>query len=57
MRDSKGQNLIEYVLLVVAVLVVCIFFITSGVMKQSVNASINSVLNEINNVNGQIQFY
>ena len=55
MRNSKGQNVAEYVLLVTAVLVVCIYFFTNGPMKQSVNASLGSVVNEINNINSQMQ--
>lgn len=59
MRDSKGQNLIEYILLVAAVLLVCIYFFANqsgGPMGTSINASLNSILNQINNANGQIKF-
>jgi len=56
MRDSKGQNIVEYVLLVTAVLLVCIyFFTTSGPMSNSINTSLNSIVNQINNINGQIK--
>jgi len=54
----KGQNLIEYVLLVTAVLLVCIFFATTnsgGPMTQAVNTSLNSIVNQINNINSEIQ--
>jgi len=57
MRDSKGQNMVEYVLLVTAVLLVCIYFFkTSGPFSNSINASLNSIVNQINNINNQIQF-
>ena len=57
MRDSKGQNIVEYVLLVTAVLLVCIyFFTTSGPMSNSINTTLNSIVNQINNINGQIKF-
>jgi Flp pilus assembly pilin Flp len=58
MRDKKGQNIIEYVLLVVAILIVCIYFFANnsgGPMSQSVNASLNSIINQINNINSEIQ--
>ena len=57
MRDSKGQNMVEYVLLVTAVLFVCIYFCRpGGLMSTSVNASLNSIVNQINNINSQIKF-
>ena len=58
MEETKGQNMIEYVLLVTAVLLVCIYFFTTksgGPMPNSINASLNSIVNQINNLNGQIQ--
>ncbi len=57
MRNSKGQNMVEYVLLVTAVLLVCIYFFTtqSGPMPNAINATLNSIVNQINNINGQIQ--
>jgi len=56
MKDNKGQNLVEYILLVTAVVVVCIYFcVPGGLMTQSVNGSLNSILNQINNINSQIQ--
>jgi Flp pilus assembly pilin Flp len=56
MRNAKGQNMVEYVLLVVAVVLVCIyFFTTNGPMGQAVNASLNGIVNQINNINSQIQ--
>ena len=58
MRNSKGQNAIEYVLLVTAVLLVCIYFFTThgAPMPNAINSSLNSILNEINIINGQLQF-
>ena len=58
MEETKGQNMIEYVLLVTAVLLVCIYFFTSksgGPMTNSINSSLNSIVNQINNLNSQIQ--
>ena len=48
--------MIEYILLVTAVIIVCIFFFTTGPMAPSINASLNSIVNQINNINGTIQF-
>ena len=56
MRNTKGQNITEYILLVAAVLVVCIYFFTAGPMQQSVNASLYSIVNQVNNINSEIQF-
>ena len=57
MRNAKGQNMVEYILLVTAVLLVCIYFLNpaTGPMTQSVNVSLNSILNQINTINSQIQ--
>jgi Flp pilus assembly pilin Flp len=55
MRDSKGQNVIEYILLVTAVLVVCIYYFTAasgGPLQASINAAIGSMANQVNNLNG-----
>ena len=50
--------MVEYVLLVTAVIVVCIYFFAAktGPMHKGLNATLNSVVNQINNLNGQIQF-
>ncbi len=59
MRNAKGQNMVEYILLVTAVLLVCIYFFTTqsgGPMPKSINATLNSMVNQINNINGQIKF-
>ena len=56
MRNNKGQNLVEYILLVTAVVVVSIYFcLPGGIMTRSVNGSLNSILNEINHANSEIQ--
>lgn len=57
MKANKGQNMIEYVLLVGAVLLVCIYFYNSstGPMPSIINATLNSMINQVNNLNGQIQ--
>jgi len=57
MKKIKGQNVIEYILLCVAVLIVCIFFFAKqGPMGNVLNSALGSVVTEINNVNSQIQF-
>ena len=58
MLGSKGQNLIEYILLVTAVAIVCIYFFSqpNGPMGQSINASLNGVVEQINDLNKEIQF-
>jgi len=49
--------MVEYVLLVTAVLLVCVFFYSSstGPMPSLINATLNSMINQVNNLNGQIQ--
>jgi Flp pilus assembly pilin Flp len=57
MRNSRGQNMIEYILLVAAVMAVCIFYFSSpkgSIMSQAINASLNGIVNEINNINSEI---
>jgi len=57
MGNSKGQNLIEYVLFVTAVVIVCIYFFANhsgGPMATAINASLNGMVNDINNLNSQI---
>ncbi len=54
--NAKGQNVIEYILMVTAVVVVCIWFFSRGPMSQSVNTSLNSMIKEINNINSEIQY-
>ena len=59
MRGCKGQNIIEYVLLVAAVIAICIVFLkpqAGNPMYDSVNATLNSIVNQLNNINSQIKF-
>ena len=56
MHNCKGQNVVEYVLLVTAVVMVCLYFFTNGPMKQSINASLNSMVNSLNGINNEIIF-
>lgn len=58
MRNCKGQNVIEYVLLVVAVLIVCIIFFShnNGPMPQSLNTSLNGMVKHLDDLSGQIKF-
>lgn len=56
MRNAKGQNMIEYLMLVVAVLIVCIYFYSSsGPLPTIINASVYSIVNEVQNLNSEIQ--
>ena len=51
MRDTKGQNVVEYVLLVVAVVVVCIVFLkpqAGSPMFDGINAGLSSMVTQIN---------
>lgn len=56
MKQQEGQNLIEYILLVTAVLIVCIYFFTTGPMQQAVNNSLYMLSNKIDQFNSEIQF-
>ena len=59
MKDNRGQNMVEYVLLVTAVMIVCIYFFYSksgqGPMTQAINSSLNIIVNEIDNANVGLQ--
>ena len=51
--------MIEYVLMVTAVLLVCIYFFanhSSSSLSNSVNATLNSIVNQVDNLNSQITF-
>ncbi len=54
--NNKGQNVIEYILLVVAVVLVCLAFFNNGAMKQSVNASLNVTIHQLQNITNEIRF-
>ncbi|MBF0504657.1 MAG: hypothetical protein HQL14_06090 [Candidatus Omnitrophica bacterium] len=59
MRGSKGQNIVEYVMLVAAIAVVCIVFLkpqAGNPMYDGINASLGSMVTQINNFNSAIQF-
>lgn len=59
MRNAKGQNIVEYILLVTAILIVCIYFFVGkpgqSPMAKSVNASLGSMVTEIKTMNSKIQ--
>jgi preprotein translocase subunit SecG len=59
MRDAKGQNIVEYVMLVAAVIVVCVIFLqprAGGPMHDSVNAVLSGMVNQIDSGTSMIQF-
>jgi hypothetical protein len=59
MRECKGQNIVELVMLVAAVVLVCIMFLrpqAGGPMHDSINAALNSMVSQINNGTSAIQF-
>jgi len=59
MRDCRGQNIIEYVLFVAAVIILCIVFLrpqAGGPMHDSINAALGSMVTQINNGINAIQF-
>ena len=58
MRDCKGQNIVEYVLLVAAVVVVCVVFFkpqAGNPMYDGVNASLGGMVTQINSFTNAIQ--
>lgn len=57
-RNFKAQNIIEYILLVVAVLLVFLVFLNpkSGPMKNSVEKTINGTVNMIDSAANEIKF-
>jgi len=55
MKDIKGQNMVEYILLVTAVLLVSIYFFSTGPMSRRVSSSLYSIVNQINDAQSQIQ--
>lgn len=57
MGNSRGQNVVEYILLVAAALIVCIVFYANpagGPMGQALNASLNGMINMVNTLNAEI---
>ncbi len=57
MKDSRGQNIVEYLLLVTAVLLVGLYFFASAQspLPAALNATLDSVVNQIDNINSQIK--
>ncbi len=58
MRGCKGQNIIEYILLVAAVIAICVVFLKpqgGNPMYDSVNATLNSMETQINSFTNAIQ--
>ncbi len=55
--DSTGQNIIEYILLVVAVILVFLLLLNpqSGLIKNSVERTLNSTVNMIDQINKEIK--
>ena len=59
MNNSKGQNVVEYVLLVTSVVLVCIYFfgnLSTSPLGSGLNAALNSTVNMIHSINSPIQF-
>ena len=57
MQDQRGQNIIEYIFLVVAVLSVCLLFLgKKGHMRDRVQKSLDSTVNQIDKINKEITF-
>ncbi len=56
--NIRGQNVIEYVLLVVSVMIVCILFLgPNGKFKQTLENSLtNLTLNRIDKASAEIKF-
>ena len=55
MRNNKGQNLVEYILLVAAVVLVLIVFLRRhGPMEGSLNRTLYSIDDTLNALNAEI---
>jgi hypothetical protein len=56
MNTRKGQNLVEYILLAVAVILVFLVILkpNSGILSNSVNRTLNTSLNLINSMGQSI---
>ena len=56
-NNRKGQNVVEYILLVVAVVVVCIFFLRqNGPFKSAVEKSLDTTTQRIDKASSEIKF-
>ncbi|MBI3602016.1 MAG: hypothetical protein HY209_03890 [Candidatus Omnitrophica bacterium] len=58
MKNNKGQNVVEYILVAVAVVLVCLVLLNpqSGPVKKSVETTLNSTVDSINSIANTIQF-
>jgi uncharacterized protein YoxC len=58
MKNMRGQNIVEYILLVVAVLLVFLVILNpqSGTIKKSVETTINGTADQISIITSQIKF-
>lgn len=56
MKNGKGQNIIEYILMMAAVIVVFLIFLNphSGPVKNSLERTLNSTVDKIANITAQI---
>lgn len=56
MRDNKGQNIIEYILLSVAAILVFVLILQprTGALNNSVNRTLNSTLNSLDQLSQKI---
>jgi len=58
MKNHKGQNVVEYILIAVAVVLVGLVFLNpqSSPVKNSVETILNSTVNSIHNIAQSIHF-
>ena len=58
MKNNQAQNIVEYILLVVAVILVFLVVLNprSGLLKKSVEKTLNGSVDQIGNITNEIQF-
>ncbi len=58
MENNKAQNIVEYILIVVAVVLVGLVFLNpqSGAVKKSVETTLNSTVDAVDNITQSIKF-
>ena len=58
MNNKKAQNVVEFILLAVAVILIFLAFLNpqTGPMKHSVNSLLNSTIDKIHNIAQEIKF-
>ena len=57
MRNSSGQNVVEYLLLVTTVLIVAIVFLgKNGPFHRSVEGVLNETVEQLNDLRNEINF-